>query len=824
MKIRWQAILVGFATSVIVYLVSLSPVFLKGFEKAFYNFRFWFRDDASNPARYHESPYTSKTAQRVTEVRGSEVVSEERWNQYKAMVVMIDDQTLDTFGEWPFPRDVHAQFLRSVRSANPKAVLFDILFIVPQKIPASLLAATKDNPALGSQLERIYGEMDNTLTREMERSGNVIIDLSLLQMEQKGQDAEIVSRKRELWKILERHFIPINEYNKRMIREEFEGFQPLLIPYARAAKGSGAINFREDVEDRVVRRFQLVYPMKNGKFILGNIMLMLLDQYGATKNDVSVKMGEYVKIKTPTETKVIPIDDHGNVLINYAGRETIFFVDNNGKRDKAHAIRSVSYRDVVQQKPDVMAELQGKMLFVGAFSQGMSKDVFQTPFGTMFGISILANTFNTVLTDKYITTSPRLIDTLMIFIMGIILSIALSYTRIWVGAIIAVFTFIGTATASTVIFITHDYALTTVPALLTALLTFISITVYRALTEEKDKQFLKQTFSSYLAPELIDIMYESKQMPKLGGESRVNTAFFTDIQGFSTFSEKLTPTQVVELLNEYLGSMTDILLAERGTLDKYIGDAIIGIFGAPMMLPDHAMRACKVAIGMQTNLGRLREKWAAEKADPSEPNRNSKNLPPEEWEPGAKWPRIVWDMRVRVGINSGEMVTGNMGSSMRMNYTMMGDTVNLAARLEAGAKQFGVYTLVAEETLNMSWQDETGTHVVKDMVESRFIDRITVVGKTAPVEVYEVIALKGELTPEQKELFTLFAEGVKYYQDTEWDKALAIFNKTKDIELYPKNKFTPSKMYIERCEEFKQNPPVKPGEKWDGVFRMTQKH
>ncbi|MEK6795650.1 MAG: adenylate/guanylate cyclase domain-containing protein, partial [Spirochaetota bacterium] len=392
------------------------------------------------------------------------------------------------------------------------------------------------------------------------------------------------------------------------------------------------------------------------------------------------------------------------------------------------------------------------------------------------------------------------------------------------SAVLALISFVAVAATSVLLFTTNNYALKTVPILLNILLTFIAIMVYRALTEEKDKQFLKQTFSSYLAPELIDIMYESKQMPKLGGESRVNTAFFTDIQGFSTFSEKLTATQVVELLNEYLGSMTDILLAERGTLDKYIGDAIIGIFGAPMALPDHAFRACKVAIGMQANLGRLREKWAAEKADASEPNRNSKNLPTEEWEPGAKWPRIVWDMRVRVGINSGEMVTGNMGSTMRMNYTMMGDTVNLAARLEAGAKQFGVFTLVAEETLNMSWQDETGTHVVKDMVESRFIDRITVVGKSAPVEVYEVVALKGELTAEQQELFTLFAEGVKHYQNTEWDKALAIFKKTKDMELFPKNKFTPTKMYIERCEEFKVSPPVKPGEKWDGVFRMTQKH
>ena len=154
----------------------------------------------------------------------------------------------------------------------------------------------------------------------------------------------------------------------------------------------------------------------------------------------------------------------------------------------------------------------------------------------------------------------------------------------------------------------------------------------------------------------------------------------------------------MELLNEYLSNMTDILIADKGTLDKYEGDAIIAFFGAPMEIPDHSLRACRVGVAMQNRLRELREKWRNEKQKPDEPDCNTKGLPPEEWAPGDRWPRIVHQMKMRIGINTGEIVVGNMGSSMRMNYTMMGDPVNLAARLEEAGKQYGAYMLVSENT------------------------------------------------------------------------------------------------------------------------------
>jgi adenylate cyclase len=313
-------------------------------------------------------------------------------------------------------------------------------------------------------------------------------------------------------------------------------------------------------------------------------------------------------------------------------------------------------------------------------------------------------------------------------------------------------------------------------------------------------------------------------MPELGGEARVMTAYFTDIQKFSTFSEILTAPQLVELLNEYLSAMTDILIAEGGTLDKYEGDAIIAFFGAPINFADHPLRACRVALAMQDTLQALRAKWISEQVDPSVEVRNFKGYPHEVWPENSKWPVNVHQMRMRIGINSGEMVVGNMGSAIRMNYTMMGDPVNLAARLEAGAKQLGIYTAVSEHTLKIAFKDGRGNTVTAhDFLETRFIDRIAVVGKSEPVNVYELVAMKGGLTERDKTLFTHFAEGMAHYQAQEWDKAIMAFSVAREYERFPDVPITPSSVFIARCRQYKETPPVLEGERWDGVYRMTSK-
>jgi adenylate cyclase len=318
----------------------------------------------------------------------------------------------------------------------------------------------------------------------------------------------------------------------------------------------------------------------------------------------------------------------------------------------------------------------------------------------------------------------------------------------------------------------------------------LGIFSYTFLVLEKDKRFLKNTFSTYISPELIDQMYDNKEEPKLGGTEGYHTAFFTDIQSFSGFSEKLTPSELVELLNDYLTEMTDILLENKGTLDKYIGDAIVAFYGAPAPVSDHEYWACLTAVKMQDRLAELREKWQGD---------------------GERWPEIVHHMQNRIGINTGPMVTGNMGSAMRMNYTMMGDTVNLAARLEASAKQYGVYIQVAEESYK----------ACKDKFIWRDLDFVIVMGKTEPSQVFELIAEIGNMPPGYDKLLPAYDEALELYKNQEWAKAIDAFKASNELEsMFPGRKTNPSRIYIPRCEHYKEN---RPGDDWDGSWALISK-
>jgi adenylate cyclase len=382
---------------------------------------------------------------------------------------------------------------------------------------------------------------------------------------------------------------------------------------------------------------------------------------------------------------------------------------------------------------------------------------------------------------------------LVLLLVGIIIGLASFLFKPLTGAILTIVMVFAYFLIAMTLFGSDHLWIEIARPVLTILLTFTAVMAYRYITEEKDRKFLQSTFKQYLSPELIDIMYNKKQQPMLGGEEGVRTAFFTDIQGFSTFSEKLgSPTRLVELLNEYLSEMTDTLLKHYGTLDKYEGDAIIAFFGAPMPMDDHAYQACLTALDMQNSLGVLRKKWVSE---------------------GDKWPEIVHQMRMRIGVNTGLITTGNMGSAIRKNYTMMGDAVNLAARLESAAKQYGVYTMISSFTQDL----------IKDSFETRQVDKITVVGKTEPVVVYELITKKGDLDPEAVKMLDLFNEGLNYFYAQEWDKSIKILQEAHLLEPFkeiaPKG-MTPSKKIIQYCEMYKSNPP---GPDWDGVMSLTSK-
>ncbi|MEO0446846.1 MAG: adenylate/guanylate cyclase domain-containing protein [Verrucomicrobiota bacterium] len=320
--------------------------------------------------------------------------------------------------------------------------------------------------------------------------------------------------------------------------------------------------------------------------------------------------------------------------------------------------------------------------------------------------------------------------------------------------------------------------------------------IQRLTMEAQAKNRIKSIFSAYVAPEVVHQLVESGEDPKLGGEETEITAFFSDIQGFSTFSEQLSPTELVALMNEYLSEMSHILkYAGSGTLDKFIGDAMVGIFGAPYHYPDHAYRSCVTAIEMHRRQGELRDAWKA----------------------SGQWPDLVHQMRTRIGLNTGLAIVGNMGSRDRMNYTMMGDTVNLAARCESGAKSYGVYTMVTGET-------KAAAEQAKDDMVFRFLDRIIVKGRSQPVEVYDLLGFQHDLPSQTRECVASFEQGIAHYLDQDWDQALIHFEHAAEHEPHQPNNqglaTNPSLVLAERCRRLKETPPSKD---WDGVYVMTSK-
>ena len=313
---------------------------------------------------------------------------------------------------------------------------------------------------------------------------------------------------------------------------------------------------------------------------------------------------------------------------------------------------------------------------------------------------------------------------------------------------------------------------------------------YKLYTENRDKKFLKNTFGNYISSELVDQMYESGNVPQLGGEEGYHTLIFSDVASFSSFSEAMTAPQLVELLNEYLTAMTQIILDNGGTVDKYIGDAIVAFYGAPVEVADHENKAILTVVQMNDKLKELKQKWRSE---------------------GDKWPDLVKNMQHRVGINTGYLVTGNMGSELQMNYTCMGDTVNLAARLESGSKQWGIDAQVAQ-----SVYDKT-----KDNFIFRKLGGIRVKGKNEPVNVYELICEKGSEPKGLEKLLTQFEKARELYLNQDWDKAIKAFKDSDKLEDMSESRHTnPSRTYIKICSEFKNNPP---GDDWDGVYTFKTK-
>ena len=494
--------------------------------------------------------------------------------------------------------------------------------------------------------------------------------------------------------------------------------------------------------------------------------------------------------------KRIPIDTLGQFLIKYKGRF-------NHVAPETRTFKHVSYYDIFRDTTN-LDQYAGKTIILGSSVSALFDIVNGPHEENIPAILVHANIIKNILEDDYLTVLKERYQRYIVIILALICTFIGLYFRSFVSLLLM----IGIAVLYTLlayICFKHNIYIGVSKQLLAIIISNTFAMVVQAYFENKEKKFIESSFKQYISPEMIDELVASGQTPQLGGEESKITAYFTDIQGFSTFSEKIgSANKLVELLNDYLTAMTDVLIVKnKGTLDKYEGDAIIAFFGAPVKYDDHARRGCNTALDMQSELLRLRKKWVGE---------------------GQKWPEVVHNMHMRIGINTGNIVTGNMGSTMRKNYTMMGDEVNLAARLESAAKQYGAYIHVCKNTIDQ---------LVEQKIDSQYIyrslDIIRVVGKDEPVETFELLAYANDQKADSlHKLCELWAQARSAYLNMQWDKAIELFTKCLEFEPHlperdPGSKTCPSQVYIKRCLAYKQNPPASAGEKWDGIFTATEK-
>ncbi|MBW2091790.1 MAG: adenylate/guanylate cyclase domain-containing protein [Deltaproteobacteria bacterium] len=463
----------------------------------------------------------------------------------------------------------------------------------------------------------------------------------------------------------------------------------------------------------------------------------------------------------------VPTDELGRFLVNYRG--------------PSYTFPHYSMSDILAKrfKPGTF---KNKIILAGATAVGVY-DMRTTPFETNYpGLEVHANVIDSILRQDFLVRPQwtTLLDLTVMIAAAIILGLVLPKISAVVGVIFGLGLLMAQGGLNYLFFSKGIWLNLVLPSI-TVLVVYTGITAFRYITEEREKKKIKGAFQTYLHPSVVNEVLKNPDMLKLGGQKKILTVLFSDIKGFTTISENMDPEALVQLLNEYLSAMTDLVFKYDGLLDKYEGDAVMAIWGAPLDLPDHPLKACRTSLDMLAELDRLRQKWA--KDDPTIPR-----------------------IDIRIGVNTGLMVVGNIGSETRFDYTVIGDEVNLGSRLEGASKEYGTNIIISETTYEQ----------VKDVMVCRELDLVAVKGKTQPVRIYELIGENGSVPQEKVELVRTFKQGLRAYQAQQWDIGRKIF--TELNAHYPED--GPTKLFLQRVIELKKNPPPK---NWDGVFVMKTK-
>ncbi len=693
------------------------------------------------------------------------------------VLAVIDEKSLDKEGRWPWPRSKFAKLIDTLSRDGAKVVGLDVGFLEPdentnlklirqfkQKLDSLKINNSQINKFMDQA--KLIADNDLALANSLERSKAKVVLGYFFHMTQKEIEYRI--QEKQIQNQLDR--IRNSKYPLIMYDQQEMDIDPFLTAYApesnlkilsRAADSSGYFNMMPD-KDGVVRWMPLA--IKCGKEVYSPLSIQSAWHY-LDKPQMMVEVANYGIEGVRIGKISIPTDEQGRMLINYCGPKKTF--------------PHYSITDIINGNlPEGL--FKDKIVLVGATSVGIY-DMRNTPFSPVYpGLEIHATVISNILNQNFLAHPKwtKVLDLMVIIFMGVIIGFIIPRLSALRAAPFALGLFLAHIFFSRLLFVRYGIWFNITYPLLALIVLYVSLTVYKYLTEERERKKIKGAFTYYVSSSVVNEMLKHPEKLKLGGDRKELSVLFSDIRGFTTIAEGMTPEDLVHLLNEYLTVMTDIVFKYEGTLDKYIGDAIMALYGAPLDLPDHAERACRSALDMVEELKELNRKWVSEGKQP---------------------------MDIGIGINTGPMMVGNMGSEQRFDFTAMGDAVNLSSRLEGANKSYKTSIIISESTHEQ----------IKGKFTCMELDLVRVKGRTKPIKIYSLVGY-GDLTDIKSDIVNQFNNAVNLYRNRNWAEAMRIFENITalDPDMYA------ARIYIERCNELKENPPP---EEWDGVFVMTTK-
>jgi adenylate cyclase len=657
-------------------------------------------------------------------------------------LVLLDQQSLD-WGQrenglsWPWPREVYGAILSYLKRGGAKSVAFDVLFTEPSKY------GVEDDLALGSAVAEQKGFVGALFLGEATGSATAWPGgIPAPSAEIEGLAGWLPAGSSRGGVAAPRALFPVSEIASRA-----------------AILADVQHNPDPDGVYRRIRLFRLFDGRAVPSLALGSLLA------GSPDARLEIRQGSM-----SIGGKRVPIDREGYAILRFRGASGTAYRQYSAAAVIQSDLRVQAGEEPVIKDPEAFRD---RHVIFGFSAPGLF-DLRPAPVGGVFpGSEIHATALDNLLEGDFPADAPLPAAVALALLPALLSAVTVVFSRSAWKSLLLFAAWLPLPVLLSLLAYAKGYRLPLVFPEAAVSLSLLGGLAVNYATEGKQKRFIKGAFRQYLSPEVIERLIAHPELLKLGGERRTLSVFFSDLQGFTSIAEGMEPEALTALLNDYLSAMTDIVHEEGGTLDKYVGDAIIAFWNAPLDQPDHAVRAARAAVRCQERLAELRPVF----------RENSGK-----------------DLYMRIGLNTGAAVVGNLGSRSRFDYTILGDAVNLASRLEGINKQFGTYVLASE-----ALRDALG-----DGIAAREISRVSVVGRKEPVRVFELFPPQEQATREKA--LSAFADGLREFYAGRFPSALEYFLSIEKFD-------PPAAAYARKCRVLIDRPP----ERWEGVWTMTEK-